>query len=56
MDRRGLEDWEASSMIAHPLALLHRCLCRSGAADEVKQTIYDRICRLDPMQALTCGR
>lgn len=56
MDRRGLEDWESSSMIAHPLALLHRCLCRSGAADEVKQTIYDRICRLDPMQALTCGR
>jgi type VI secretion system protein ImpA len=56
MDRRGLEDWESASMIAHPLVLLYRCLDRSGAADEVKQTIYDRICRLDPMQALTCGR
>ncbi len=56
MDRRGLEDWESSSMIAHPLVLLYRCLDRSGAADEVKHTIYDRICRLDPMQALSCGR
>ena len=56
MDRRGLEGWESSSMIAHPLVLLYRCLDRAGAADEVKQTIYDRICRLDPMQALTCGR
>ncbi|MEN6602911.1 MAG: type VI secretion system domain-containing protein, partial [Bryobacteraceae bacterium] len=56
IDRRSLEDWESSSMIAHPLALLYRCLSRSGATEEVKQAIYDRICRLDPMQALSCGR
>jgi type VI secretion system protein ImpA len=56
IDRRGLEDWESPSMIAHPLALLYRCLDRSGASDEVKQATYDRICRLDPMQALSCGR
>jgi len=56
IDRRNLEDWESSSMIAHPLALLYRCLARSGATEEVKQAIYDRICRLDPMQALSCGR
>ncbi len=56
IDRRSLEDWESPSTIAHPLALLYRCLDRSGASDEVKQTIYDRICRLDPMQALSCGR
>jgi type VI secretion system protein ImpA len=56
IDRRGLEDWESSAMIAHPLALLYRCLARSGATEEMKETIYDRICRLDPMQALSCER
>lgn len=56
IDRRGLEDWESSAMIAHPLALLYRCLARSGATEEMKQAIYDRICRLDPMQALSCER
>jgi type VI secretion system protein ImpA len=56
IDERELEGWESSSAIAQPLALLYRCLARTDAASETKQKIYERICRLDPLQALACGR
>ncbi len=56
IDSRGLESWEAASTVAQPLALLYRCLEKLNAAPELKQKVYDRICRLDPLQALACGR
>ncbi len=56
IDTRGLEGWEASPTVAQPLALLYQCLDKLGTAPELKQKIYDRICRLDPLQALACGR
>jgi hypothetical protein len=43
-------------MVAHPLALLYRCLDKIETGAEIKQKIYDRICRLDPLQALSCTR
>ena len=56
IDSRGLEGWEAASTVAQPLALLYRCLEKLDTAPELKQKVYDRICRLDPLQALACGR
>jgi type VI secretion system protein ImpA len=56
IDSRGLEGWEAPSTVAQPLALLYRCLEKLDAAPDLKQTVYDRICRLDPLQALACER
>jgi len=51
IERRKLEDWEAPEMVAHPLALLYKCLERD-AAPEDRQKLYSWICRLDPLQAL----
>jgi type VI secretion system protein ImpA len=56
IDARGLEGWEAAALVAQPFVLLYQCLTKSKADPEVKQKIYDRICRLDPLQALACGR
>jgi type VI secretion system protein ImpA len=56
IDSRGLEGWEAATTVAQPLALLYRCLEKLNTAPDLKQKVYDRICRLDPLQALACGR
>jgi len=56
IDSRGLEGWEAPSTVAQPLALLYRCLQKLNTAPDLKQKVYDRICRLDPLQALACER
>lgn len=55
IDRRKLEDWEPRPVIAQPLALLYRCLVRMDSPDEdMKKKIYERVCRLDPVQAMAC--
>ena len=53
IDRRRLEEWEESSVLAHPLALLLRCMEKVGYDDAAKQKIYQKICRLDPVQVLS---
>jgi type VI secretion system protein ImpA len=53
IDRRKLEEWEESSSLARPLALLLRCLEKLGHDDAVKRKIYEKVCRLDPVQVLT---
>lgn len=52
MEKRKLEEWEEASALAHPLALLFRCMDKLGYDDSAKQKIYQKICRLDPVQAL----
>jgi type VI secretion system protein ImpA len=55
IDRRKLEDWEPRPVIAQPLALLYRCLVRLESPDEeMKKKVYERVCRLDPVQAMAC--
>jgi type VI secretion system protein ImpA len=49
-----LEDWEAADVVAHPLAMLYRCLDKLDGDAEVKQKLYAQISRLDPVQALQC--
>jgi len=51
IEKRKLEDWEPSDMVAHTLALYYRSL---DGDSEKKQQLYNWICRLDPMQALAC--
>lgn len=52
IERRNLEDWEPADTIAHPLALLFRCMAKMDISAEEKQKIYGMVCRLDPVQAL----
>jgi type VI secretion system protein ImpA len=56
IDTRGLEGWESTSFVAQPFSLLHQCLEKSAASPELKQKIYDRICRLDPLLAFSRWR
>jgi type VI secretion system protein ImpA len=51
---RSLEDWETSDMISQPLALLYRSL--AGDAQEEKEQLYARICKIDPLRALRLER
>ncbi len=53
IERRNLEAWEQADMLSHPLALLLRCLAKLDATAEERQKLYARICRLDPLQALS---
>jgi type VI secretion system protein ImpA len=56
MERRKLEEWEAAGTIAHALTLLFRSMEKMDVSAEEKQKIYGRICRLDPVQALSISR
>ncbi|HXI21926.1 MAG TPA: type VI secretion system domain-containing protein, partial [Gemmatimonadales bacterium] len=51
-----LEEWELGSLVAEPLVLLYRCLEKQEGDPEVRQSLYLRICRLDPVQALGFGQ
>lgn len=53
IEKRKLEDWEPSDIVAHTLALYYRSL---DGDSEKKQQLYNWICRLDPMQALACQK
>jgi len=56
IEHRRLEEWEASEVVAHPLALLFRCMNQLDGDAEAKRKLYARICRLDPVQALACSK
>jgi type VI secretion system protein ImpA len=56
IEQRKLEEWEASDVLAHPLALLFRCMNQLDGDPETKRKLYSRICRLDPVQALACAK
>lgn len=55
IDRHELEGWESADMVAHALSLLYRSNEKLNGDPALKQKIYARICRLDPIQALACG-
>jgi type VI secretion system protein ImpA len=56
IERRGLETWESGEMLAHPLALLLKCLDRRKNSADDREIIFSRLCRLDPQAAITSGR
>jgi len=55
IDTQHLEDWEAGTVVAEPIALLYRCLQHLGGDPAVMQTLFLRISRLDPMLAIAVG-
>ncbi len=52
IDQHQLDEWESREIVAQPLVMLYK-LERDQA---VKQKLYARISRLDPVQALECER
>jgi type VI secretion system protein ImpA len=52
IDQHQLDEWESRETVAQPLVMLYK-LQRD---DAVKLKLYARISRLDPVQALECGR
>jgi tetratricopeptide (TPR) repeat protein len=56
IEHRKLEEWEDAATIARPLALLFRCLSKLGGNEVEKQRIYQKLCRLDPLLALSVGK
>ena len=54
--KHQLEDWESPDMVAHAFALLYRCMSNGTVTEEEKKTLYSKICRLDPVQALAHSR
>jgi type VI secretion system protein ImpA len=54
-DQRQLEEWEGSEMIAPPLALLLRCLDSSEQSGE-RESVFARLCRIDPLAAMNISR
>ncbi len=53
IEAHKLEDWEDREMIASALATILRSSKKIQADAKEKQKIFERICRLDPVQALT---
>lgn len=56
IESRGLEDWEPSETIAHPLTLLYRCLSRTDRESPEVKKLYAKLCRLDPVAAMSMLR
>ncbi len=52
IEHRNLEEWEASEMIAEPLALLLQCLDPSSDTNGQREALFSRLCRIDPIAAM----
>ena len=55
IDQRQLEEWEGTDMIAPPFALLLRCLGKNGD-DSLRESVFSRLCRIDPIAAMDVSR
>jgi type VI secretion system ImpA/VasJ family protein len=52
IDQHGLDDWESREIVAKPLVMLYKL----QHDEALRLKLYSRISRLDPIQALECGR
>jgi type VI secretion system protein ImpA len=48
-----LEEWETGETVAAPMALMYTCLEKLDGDSSLRQNLYLRICRLDPIQAIS---
>jgi type VI secretion system protein ImpA len=55
IDQRQLEEWESTDMIAPPLALLLKCLDGSENGP-MRESVFNRLCRIDPLAAMDAAR
>jgi type VI secretion system protein ImpA len=53
VEKHQLEQWEAGELVATPMALMYRVLTKTQADETQRQSLYLRICRLDPIQAIS---
>jgi type VI secretion system protein ImpA len=53
VSKKTLDQWESAEVVARPIGLLYRCL---PANDRRRAQLYDQICRLDPMLAISLDR
>jgi type VI secretion system protein ImpA len=53
VEAHKLEEWEAGDLVATPMALMYRVLTKTQADEATRQNLYLRICRLDPIQAIS---
>jgi len=56
IDNYKLEEWESGEVVAEPLALLYGCLKRADEESATQEELYLRICRLDPLRAMSCAK
>lgn len=56
LERRTLEGWESASLLGKPLALTIRCLDGGATSTENRDTLFARLCRLDPVAAAALDR
>lgn len=56
IDSRHLEEWETSDTVSNPLTLLYRCLARVNRDSEDARKLYSKLCRLDPVGAMSVLR
>jgi type VI secretion system protein ImpA len=52
IEKRGLFDWEDTSLVAQPLILLVQCMDRTKRDPAERARVYDLLCRLEPAYAL----
>ncbi|MEP6491158.1 MAG: type VI secretion system protein TssA [bacterium] len=53
IESHRLEEWEAGELVAAPMALMYRVLEKTDGDSGTRQSLYLRICRLDPIQAIS---
>ena len=53
IESHKLEEWEAGEMVAIPMSLMYRVLGTTEADPSTRQSLYLRICKLDPIQAIS---
>jgi len=54
IDAHKLEEWEDKTYLASALIIIMRASKKIQADAKEKQKYFERICRLDPAQALNC--
>ena len=51
LDKRTLDGWESGSLLGKPLALLIRCIDLGASTSESRDTLFAKLCRVDPVAA-----
>ncbi len=53
IEERRLDEWEEGAVVAYPLELLLRCIPPDADHAERKTQLYARLCKLDPVRAMS---
>ena len=53
IDNHKLEEWEEREIVVSALSMMMKSSKKFADAKE-KQKLFERICRIDPVQALNC--